>query len=138
MSLNCLDRITEQMFCLHSKTLFGKHMTALTDPTTGLSTKDLRTINRCRLYLRVFFLSDIATLKGDAITPRALSVMRSETRTSTWNWPIQQKPPKTAWKLWATVLLEAFGDGNSLDVPLGSWLMDNNHQNNEWCLDPHS
>jgi hypothetical protein len=44
-------------------------MTALMDPSIGLSTKDLRTVNRCRLYLRFFFLSDIATLKGDAIVP---------------------------------------------------------------------
>jgi hypothetical protein len=113
-------------------------MMALTDPTTGLSTKYIRTINRCRLYLLVFFLSDIETLKGDAIALWSLPGIRSETRTSTWNWPIQQKPPKSAWKLWAKVLLEAFGDGNSLDVPLGSWLMDNNHQNNEWWLDSHS
>jgi hypothetical protein len=58
-------------------------MTALTDPTTGLSTKYIRTINRCRLYLQVFFLYDIATLKGDAIPPWSLSGIRSETHTST-------------------------------------------------------
>jgi hypothetical protein len=113
-------------------------MTKLTDPTTGLSTKDLRNINRSQLYLRVFFLSDIATLKGKEIVHWALSGIRSETRTSTWNLPIQKTPPKAAYKLWSMVLLEAFGDGNSLEVPLGSFLMDNNHQHNEWWLDPHS
>jgi hypothetical protein len=71
-------------------------MTALTDPSTGLSTKYLRTINRCRLYLQVFLLSEIATLKGDAISIWAISGTRSETLTGTWNWPIQQRPPKTA------------------------------------------
>jgi hypothetical protein len=40
--------------------------------------------------------------------------------------------------MWATLLQETFGDGNSIYAPLGSWLMDNNHQNNEWWLDPHS
>jgi hypothetical protein len=108
------------------------------DPTIGISTKDLRTINRCQLYLQVFFLSYIATLKGDAIAPWLLSGTISETRTSRWKWPIQQKPPKAAWKMWATVLQETFGNGNSLDVPMGSWLMDNNRQNNKWWLDPHS
>jgi hypothetical protein len=82
--------------------------------------------------------SDIATLKGDAIAPWALSGTRSETCTIKWNWPIQQNPPKAACKMWAMVLQETFDDGDSLDAPLGSWLMDKNHQNNEWWLDQNS
>jgi hypothetical protein len=48
-------------------------MMAFKDPTIGLSTKYLRTINRCLIYLQVFFLSEIATLKGNAIAHWALS-----------------------------------------------------------------
>jgi hypothetical protein len=113
-------------------------MTALTDPSVGLSTKDLRTVNMYRLYLQVFFISDIVRMKGNAITPWEIIDTKSETRTSTWNFIVQQKPPKFAWKMWALVLHDTFGDGVSIDFPLGSWLLDNNHQNNEWWLDQHS
>jgi hypothetical protein len=82
---------------------------ALMDSSVGLSTKYLQTQKWCRLYLRVFFLSDIATLKGDALAPWTISGSRSETCTSTWNWPIQHKPPKAAWKLWFTILNQTFG-----------------------------
>jgi hypothetical protein len=37
-------------------------MEALTDLSSGLIPKDLRTLNRCRLYLRFFFLSDVRGL----------------------------------------------------------------------------
>jgi hypothetical protein len=55
-----------------------------------------------------------------------------------WHWPIQQKPPKATWKLWAAVLTETFGDEDSLDAPLGPWLLDSNNQNSEWWLDSNS
>jgi hypothetical protein len=95
-------------------------MTALMDPSVGLSIKDLQMLNWCRLYLRVFFLSNIATQKGSALTPWAIAGSRSETQTSTWNWPIQQKPPKAAQKLWDAVLKESFGEGTGINVPLGT------------------
>jgi hypothetical protein len=36
--------------------------------TDEFSAKDLKEINRCRIYLRVFFISDISTYDGQQIT----------------------------------------------------------------------
>jgi hypothetical protein len=50
-------------------------MEALTD-TGDFSAKDLKEINRCRIYLRVFYISDISTLDGQGITAWAWKVRR--------------------------------------------------------------
>jgi hypothetical protein len=42
-------------------------MEALTE-TGDFSAKDLKDINCCRIYLRVFYISDISTLNGQGIT----------------------------------------------------------------------
>jgi hypothetical protein len=60
--------------------------------------RDLADINRRRVYLRVFFLLDIVNIQGDTIEEWAITGEHSNTRRSTWHWPVQQKPPRTMWK----------------------------------------
>jgi hypothetical protein len=68
-------------------------MEALTE-TGDFFSKDLKDINRCRIYLRVFYISDISTLDGQGITAWAWKGRRG--RKSSWAWPVQQRP--TSWK----------------------------------------
>jgi hypothetical protein len=93
---------------------------------------DIQEINRCRLYLQVFFTSDIADNSGKNLKPWALKGQRHGTRKSIWEWPIQQR--LIAWKAWKQAITEVFAhDGNMLQ-PLGKWYV-SHHTNQEWYLD---
>jgi hypothetical protein len=58
-------------------------MGALTE-TGDFSAKNLREINRCRIYLRVFYISDISTFNGQEIASWARKERRYGGRKSTW------------------------------------------------------
>jgi hypothetical protein len=47
--------------------------------------RDLTDINRCRVYLRVFFLSDIVNIQGDTIEEWEITGERRNARRSTWH-----------------------------------------------------
>jgi hypothetical protein len=96
--------------------------------------RDLTEINRCRVYLQVFFLSDIVNIQGDTIEEWAITGERSKARHSTWHWPVQQKPPRTMWNKLKADLIEVFNDKTSLTAPMGDWLNTQNHQESEWWL----
>jgi hypothetical protein len=95
---------------------------------------DLTDINRCRVYLQFFFLSDIANLQGDTIKEWAVHGERSNAMHSTWHWTVQQKQPRTMWNKWKAALIEIFNDETTLTAPMGDWLNKQNHQESEWCL----
>jgi hypothetical protein len=76
-------------------------MEALTE-TDKFSAKDLKEINPCRIYLRVFFISDISTHDGQRITDWVHKGKREGGRKSSWAWPVQQRP--TSWKAWKLAL----------------------------------
>jgi hypothetical protein len=52
--------------------------------------RDLTDINRCRVYLRVFFLSDIVSIQGDTIVEWEITGEHSNARHSTWHWSVQK------------------------------------------------
>jgi hypothetical protein len=56
----------------------------------------LKTLNFCRLYLQVIFLSDITTACGTEIEDDAKQGKWFLDRVSTLRWPTQQKPPPLA------------------------------------------
>ena len=60
--------------------------------------KQLLQLNMCRLYLRVFTLSDMCTVTGTTIMEQVWEV-RKPPRTSTYEWPHQPRPPRTAIKM---------------------------------------
>jgi hypothetical protein len=60
------------------------------------SGKELQQINYCRIYLQVFFMSDIANVKGTEVEERARKGKRQVGRKSEWEWPVQQRP--VSWK----------------------------------------
>jgi hypothetical protein len=67
---------------------------------------EIREINRCRLYLQVFYTSDIADNSGKTFEPWVVKGQRQSTLKSKWEWPVQQRP--TAWKAWKQVITELF------------------------------
>ncbi len=97
---------------------------------------DLRVINRCRIYLQVLFLSDICSADGKSILSECCRGQRPLDRHSSLNWPIQPRPPNSAWKTWQTALATLHTNG-TLHTPLGAWASPT-HQ--EWFsyLCPHS
>jgi hypothetical protein len=58
-------------------------MEALTE-TEEFSTKELKEINRCRIYLWVFYISDMATHDGQGITYWARKGRSDAGRKSSW------------------------------------------------------
>lgn len=80
----------------------------------------LRTINRCRIYLQVIFLSDICSADGTLILPECIGGSRPKNRKSILEWPVQPRPPQPAWRIWST-MLAALHVNNNLHNPLGKW-----------------
>jgi hypothetical protein len=105
-------------------------MEALTE-TEEFTATELKEINRCRIYLQVFFISDIASRDGQGITEWARKGRRDAGRNSSWAWPVQQRPTLwTAWKL----ALDHLAPYNCVIPQLGDWF-EKHHQQSEWYFD---
>lgn len=76
----------------------------LLDPTIS----ELRTLNKCRLFLRATTLSDIVNSNGTHILERCW--LGTEPLDSPLLWPRQQQPPAEAWRLWRTYLASCYLD----------------------------
>jgi len=76
-------------------------------------------LNRCRLYMQVITISDIASACGSFLIA-GVKQGRLPHRKSSLRWPEQQHPSSSDWSLWSyhLSLLEA---GLKLRQPLSSW-----------------
>ena len=85
---------------------------------------EMSDINRCRLYLRVFFLSDIVSGNGLYIIPEIVRGERFPQWQSMWKWPRQSRPPPSSWRLWNIAISEVWAKSESLRLqnPLGNWI----------------
>ena len=85
---------------------------------------EMADINRCRLYLRVFFFSDIVSGNGLYIIPEIVRGERFTQWVSRWKWPRQPRPPSRAWRLWNIAITEVWAQSESLRLttPLGNWV----------------
>ncbi len=91
-------------------------------------------LNRCRLYLKAFHLSDIVDFSGVYITESAWQGKAPTTRTNDFDWPIEGKPSDTAWTTWRTFLSQHITSRHRcLRQPLGAWLGADNWK---WFLYP--
>jgi hypothetical protein len=97
-------------------------------------------LNRCCLFLRVMFLSDITTGDGRSIRQDYLLYKASSPRleTSRWNWPLH-KPTKHDWTRWTFALRTLSSSTGYLYSihHLGAWTR-NPHQHRLWRYDPVS
>jgi len=75
----------------------------------------MRTLNRCRIYLKVITLSDITTADGTRKIPSVKKGYQIPARISTLMWPNQGKPNSAEWKIWEASLSHFESRGNSLD-----------------------
>jgi hypothetical protein len=105
--------------------------TAIMDCLTAsnqFSRGELQDTNRCRIHMRVFFLSDITKIQGTLIKTWAISGKRQTTRMSSWAWPFQQRP--TVWKAWKDAI-EFLAPERKVTPALGAWIK-KHHQTQKW------
>ena len=95
----------------------------------------LDAINRCRIYLQVMTLAEIASADGESITEKAWVGTYDLTAVSSYKWPRQPKPPSRDWGVWRNALTVCFlATGRRLRRPLGKWLQ--NDAQWEWFSAP--
>jgi len=102
----------------------------------GYKANQLLSLNRCRLYLQVIYLSDLVSADGKLIIPDCKRGIRLRDRVSSLNWPIQAKPPQSAWTLWQQALAH-FEHRDKLLIPLKNWTGET-HQRWRWFAEPGS
>ena len=86
-----------------------------------LTVKDMRVLNRCRLYLQVLTVSDIMTADGKAILPAIKTGQLLDDRPSNLLWPTQGRPSPQEWNIWKQHLAHMENKGK-LVQPLGKWI----------------
>ena len=100
----------------------------------GISGKELRPLQRCRLFLQATTLTDLANAEGTHLTTEALQGIRRQMEPAYYNWPIQKNPSRSDWQAWrrtlAPVLRQGLGEaGRKLLQPLGQW---NDNERDKW------
>jgi hypothetical protein len=89
--------------------------------TLKLPTKQLKRLNRSRIYLQVIHISDICSADEKTILNCFKRGDRCPHRHSTLDWPFQPKLPRADWLLWAQTL-HHLEDKDQLATPLGQWV----------------
>ena len=86
------------------------------------SNQELIIVNKCRIYLQAFMLSDIVAGNGTQISHNAWYGIK-ESKSTTIKWPRIARPTSTMWKTWTSVLHKGFCSINRkyLDNPLRKW-----------------
>jgi hypothetical protein len=82
-------------------------------------------IHRCRLYLQVETLSDIATVSGTHIHKSWFSATSTKPSQSKLRWPAQEIPGDMAWKAWKRFLHRISSPTGKLKTNLGPWIKNN-------------
>ena len=101
------------------------------------SASELTAINRCRLYLRVFHLSDITTANGKELRKSLMSGTCDPYTINDCDWPMWGKPPPQCWTIWRRIIRLVFTNGINLRLlrPLKEWI--NPHSKKwVWFLSP--
>jgi hypothetical protein len=93
--------------------------------------KELQQINYCRIYLQVFFMSDIANVKGKEVEEWARKGKIQVVRKSEWEWLVQQRP--VSWKAWKDAI-KYLAPEKQISPTLGEWNKMHHHIM-EWYVD---
>lgn len=88
--------------------------------------EEILSVNRCRLSLQVFWLSDIITCDGAAVRHDAFNGEKSDQWISRWHWPRQPRPPRRDWRLWEIAIRDVWARSETLELqtPLTDWISD--------------
>ncbi len=88
----------------------------------GYKGLQLQGLNRCRLVLRLLFLSDITTACDRFLDVTFLTEPHcSQNHRSTFTFP-NEKPSRSKWKTWLEFWTAVARSGGSLNQPLGKWV----------------
>ena len=96
--------------------------------------KQLAMLNRCRMYVQVVLISDLATGDGRHITAGALDWRLPFQHQNRASWPVTGKPNPQSWRMWRDALIhhllspQANVVNTLLKQPLGRWT----HTPTEW------
>ena len=96
----------------------------------GFTLSTLRIANRCRIYLQVTTLSDIATGDGSQLNPSVFE--QTPFFRDHYNWPRQGKPPPKDWNVWNYVVKHCFQPMQRLHPHLGHWTVDSTAYKSDW------
>jgi hypothetical protein len=103
----------------------------------GYKRLQLQGLNRCRLVLRLLFLSDITTACGHFLDVTFLTEPHcSQNHCSTFIF-LNEKPSRSKWKTWLEFWMAVAGPGGSLNQPLGKWV-GLTHCKWTWFYRPHN
>ena len=84
----------------------------------NLTDKEMKSLNRCRIYLQVIFVSDITKLNGRELEPGVIEVRQF--RTSTLRWSRQIRPVKSDRTMWKEYI-QKLCYNDELITTLGKW-----------------
>jgi hypothetical protein len=89
----------------------------------------LQSLNRCRLFLHAFYVSDIADGFGTHISDDSWNGKRSSSDFKTETWPAQGSPKRSDWEMWRKYIKKyKTHRGLRLKNPLGAWIQ----HDSEW------
>jgi hypothetical protein len=120
---------TPKLHTLHTLRQRDQGIMAMASEYTT-NTLRLTAINNCRLYLQVHSMAEITTMNGREILREAytgdcnqnMSPKLHELTQSKLNWPIQDKPPPMAWRIWKKMLRTKLrGNTLALKHKLSEW-----------------
>ena len=98
-------------------------MRILIDSKT-LTTKELQTANKCRMFLHIFLLSDMMTGNGLEISYNTWNGIADYiNRSSSITWPNIAEPSSSMWETWREILTKTLCtiQVKKLDKPLAKW-----------------
>jgi len=103
---------------------------------SGFRKDEIASLNRCRMYSRVIFTSDICTGAGDQVDSRALQGQICSKNYEWYKWPRTGTPTPGEWALWNRAIRVAYNLDNRQRLPqkLGDWHFPTNTRN-RWYLD---
>ena len=93
--------------------------------THGFRKRQLKALNRCRLFLHAITVTDIATMCGKYIRAECRDGYSDYALTDeSLSWPIQHRPSQSDWHIWRDALetLTTPHAPTKLRQPLGKWL----------------
>jgi hypothetical protein len=100
----------------------------------GIRGADLLAINKCRIFQKIFYLSDMVSGDGTHILHAALHGSLTGT-TNGMSWPTQGRPSERDWSIWKRVCsTHLLIRQSSLKHPLGNWT--HSPKDHHWLLDP--
>ena len=87
----------------------------------GAKGEILKSLNRCRLKLKLMFLSDMVMANRRQLDVRLLREIGDEIKASKYNFP-KEEPTREDWQVWERLWVQNTEPGMILQKTLGNWI----------------